>query len=206
MNISLNSYVTEDGLEMGRAQVVQSEACELKPMAYMNPILLKPSGNNKTQVIVNGKVHCMMDSYKYKELNKELKKNVSKYKGNILKNKYAEATERAGIDILYSDGDKGSRIITNRKNAVNDSKVGNASGICKETIDKKHILPHSRIDSFVYAVKPTELYNDWGDFWDPDNKQRDFFTAVYNVYKKFDNEVKEYDDKLKKIKNQRYIK
>ena len=75
MNISLNSYVTEDGLEMGRAQVVQSEACELKPMAYMNPILLKPSGNNKTQVIVNGKVHCMMDSYKYKELNKELKKN-----------------------------------------------------------------------------------------------------------------------------------
>ena len=37
---------------------------------------------------------------------------------------------------------------------------------------------------------------------DPDNKQRDFFTAVYNVYKKFDNEVKEYDDKLKKIKNQ----
>ena len=76
LNISLNSYVTEDGLEMGRAQVVQAEACELKPMAYMNPVLLKPSGNNKTQVIVNGKVHSMMDSYKYKELNKELKKIV----------------------------------------------------------------------------------------------------------------------------------
>ena len=76
LNISLNSYVTEDGLEMGRAQVVQAEACELKPMAYMNPILLKPSGNNKTQVIVNGKVHCTMDAYKYKELNKELKEIV----------------------------------------------------------------------------------------------------------------------------------
>ncbi|WP_196001718.1 cobyric acid synthase [Clostridium sp. 1001271B_151109_B4] len=76
LNISLNSYVTEDGLEMGRAQVVQAEACGLKPMAYMNPVLLKPSGNNKTQVIVNGKVHSMMDSYKYKELNKELKKIV----------------------------------------------------------------------------------------------------------------------------------
>ena len=76
MNISLNSYVTEDGLEMGRAQVVQAEACEIKPMAYMNPVLLKPSGNNKTQVIVNGKVHCTMDAYKYKELNKELKKIV----------------------------------------------------------------------------------------------------------------------------------
>ena len=45
-------------------------------MAYMNPVLLKPSGNNKTQVIVNGKVHCTMDAYKYKELNKELKKIV----------------------------------------------------------------------------------------------------------------------------------
>lgn len=74
MNISLNSYVTEDGLEMGRAQVVQAEACELKPMVYMNPILLKPSGNNKTQVIINGKFYCMIDSYKYKELNKKLKK------------------------------------------------------------------------------------------------------------------------------------
>lgn len=74
MNISLNSYVTEDGLEMGRAQVVQAEACELKPMVYMNPILLKPSGNNKTQVIIKGKFYCMIDSYKYKELNKKLKK------------------------------------------------------------------------------------------------------------------------------------
>ncbi len=73
LNISLNSYVTEDGLEMGRAQVVQAEACEIEPTAFMNPILLKPSGNLKTQVIVNGKVHCTMDAYKYKELNKELK-------------------------------------------------------------------------------------------------------------------------------------
>ncbi|SLK20264.1 Putative Cobyric acid synthase [Clostridium chauvoei JF4335] len=73
LNISLNSYVTKDGLEMGRAQVVQAEACELEPSAFMNPILLKPSGNMKTQVIVNGKVYCNMDSYKYKELNKKLK-------------------------------------------------------------------------------------------------------------------------------------
>ena len=35
MNISLNSYVTEDGLEMGRAQVVQADACDIKPSAYM---------------------------------------------------------------------------------------------------------------------------------------------------------------------------
>ena len=73
LNISLNSYVTEEGLEMGRAQVVQAEACEIKPVAFMNPVLLKPSGNGKTQVIVNGKVKCTMDAYKYKDLNRELK-------------------------------------------------------------------------------------------------------------------------------------
>lgn len=73
LNISLNSFVTVDGLEMGRAQVVQAEACEIVPSAFMNPILLKPSSNSKTQVILNGKVHCTMDSYKYKELNMKLR-------------------------------------------------------------------------------------------------------------------------------------
>ena len=77
LNISLNSYVTKDGLEMGRAQVVQAEACELEPEALMNPVLLKPSGNY-TQVIVNGKVYCNIEPYKYKELNKELKAKVKK--------------------------------------------------------------------------------------------------------------------------------
>lgn len=76
LNISLNSYVTEDGLEMGRAQVVQADACEIRPRAWMNPVLLKPSGNMKTQVIVNGKVKCNIDAYKYKDLNKELKEVV----------------------------------------------------------------------------------------------------------------------------------
>lgn len=76
LNISLNSYITEDGLEMGRAQVVQAEACEIKPDARMNPILLKPSGNMQTQVIVNGRVYCNMGAYKYEELNRELRKVV----------------------------------------------------------------------------------------------------------------------------------
>lgn len=72
LNISLNSYVTKDGLEMGRAQVVQAEACKIEPDALMNPILLKPSGDY-TQVIVKGKVFCKIEPYKYKELNNNLK-------------------------------------------------------------------------------------------------------------------------------------
>ena len=77
LNISLNSYVTKDGLEMGRAQVVQAEACKMEPNVLMNPVLLKPSGDY-TQVIVNGKIYCNIKPYEYKELNKELKIKVKK--------------------------------------------------------------------------------------------------------------------------------
>lgn len=73
LNISLNSYVTSEGDEIGRAQVVQAEACEIEPREYMNPILIKPSTKGSTQVIVRGKVYCTMDLYKYEELNKLLK-------------------------------------------------------------------------------------------------------------------------------------
>ena len=55
-NMSLNSYITKDGLEMGRAQVMQAEAAGIEPSVYMNPILLKPSSDTGSQVIVNGKV------------------------------------------------------------------------------------------------------------------------------------------------------
>ena len=54
-NMALNSFVTERGEEMGRAQVYQAEACGLKPEVLMNPILVKPSSDNNSQVIVMGK-------------------------------------------------------------------------------------------------------------------------------------------------------
>ena len=54
-NMALNSFVTEDGGEMGRAQVVQAEACRLKPIVDMNPILIKPTTDTNAQVIVKGK-------------------------------------------------------------------------------------------------------------------------------------------------------
>ena len=53
-NMSLNSFVTADGGEMGRAQVVQAQACRLDPDVRMNPILLKPSSDTGSQVIVRG--------------------------------------------------------------------------------------------------------------------------------------------------------
>jgi adenosylcobyric acid synthase len=96
LNISLNSYVTKDGLEMGRAQVVQAEACEIEPEAWMNPVLLKPSGNMTTQVIVNGKVKCNIESYKYKELNKELKE--------IVKETFYKISKEYDVIVLEGSG------------------------------------------------------------------------------------------------------
>ena len=55
-NMALNSYITRDGLEMGRAQAAQAEAAGLLPDVRMNPILLKPTSDVGSQVIVNGKV------------------------------------------------------------------------------------------------------------------------------------------------------
>ncbi len=69
-NMALNSYITEDGLEMGRAQVMQAEACNIKPSVWMNPILLKPTTDVGSQVIVNGQVRGNMkatDYFKYKK-------------------------------------------------------------------------------------------------------------------------------------------
>ncbi len=64
-NMALNSYVTDDGLEMGRAQVMQAEAAGIRPTVYMNPILLKPVGDMSSQVIVNGEVYGNMGAKEY---------------------------------------------------------------------------------------------------------------------------------------------
>lgn len=54
-NMSLNSYSTKDNLEIGRAQAVQAEACGIDCMVEMNPILLKPTDNCTSQIVLNGK-------------------------------------------------------------------------------------------------------------------------------------------------------
>ena len=54
-NMSLNSFSTPDGGEIGRAQAVQAEACGIMPHTDMNPVLLKPSTDQTSQVVLNGK-------------------------------------------------------------------------------------------------------------------------------------------------------
>ena len=71
-NMALNSFITEEGLEMGRAQVMQAEAAGIAPAVCMNPILLKPTGDTGSQVIVNGKVRGNMSAADYFAMKKEL--------------------------------------------------------------------------------------------------------------------------------------
>ena len=71
-NMALNSFVTKDGLEMGRAQVVQAQAAGVEPDVRMNPILLKPSSDVGSQVIVNGEVRGQMKAADYFRHKKQL--------------------------------------------------------------------------------------------------------------------------------------
>ena len=64
-NMALNSFITRDGLEMGRAQVTQAEAAGIEPSVLMNPILLKPTGDATSQVIVNGEVVANLRAAEY---------------------------------------------------------------------------------------------------------------------------------------------
>lgn len=71
-NMALNSYITRDGLEMGRAQAVQAQAAGLEPDVRMNPILLKPSSDTGSQVIVNGEVRGEYRAAEYFRLKRRL--------------------------------------------------------------------------------------------------------------------------------------
>ena len=64
-NMALNSYITRDGKEMGRAQVVQAECARMEPQVEMNPVLLKPNSDVGCQVILMGKAEYNMDAMDY---------------------------------------------------------------------------------------------------------------------------------------------
>jgi len=70
--MALNSFVTKEGLELGRAQAMQAEAAGIEPLSCMNPILLKPTSDTGTQVIVNGKSVGDMSAEEYYGYKKKL--------------------------------------------------------------------------------------------------------------------------------------
>ena len=93
-NMALNSFITKEGLEMGRAQVMQAEACGIEPSVNMNPILLKPTNDVGSQVIVNGEVLGNMSARDYYKKKTELIPHIMEAYNNLAK----------GYDIIVMEG------------------------------------------------------------------------------------------------------
>lgn len=106
-NMALNSFITKSGKEMGRAQVVQAEAAGIEPEVYMNPILLKPTTDRKSQVIVNGKVYKNMDAKEYFAYKHNLKSDIMEAYNYIKENFDISVLEGAGspAEINLKDDD-----------------------------------------------------------------------------------------------------
>lgn len=95
-NMALNSFITEDGLEMGRAQVMQAEAAGIRPSVLMNPILLKPTNAMGSQVIVNGEVLGTMSARDYFKYKKTLIPDIMKAYNHLSKENDIIVIEGAG--------------------------------------------------------------------------------------------------------------
>ncbi len=95
-NMALNSFITKEGLEMGRAQVMQAEACGIEPSVNMNPILLKPTNDVGSQVIVNGEVLGNMSARDYYKKKTELIPHIMEAYNNLAKEYDIIVMEGAG--------------------------------------------------------------------------------------------------------------
>lgn len=95
-NMALNSFITEGGGEIGRAQALQAEAAGVAPTVDMNPVLLKASGEMGSQVILRGRVHAMMKATEYYAFRKEA--------WNVVKSSYAALAKDFDVIVLEGAG------------------------------------------------------------------------------------------------------
>lgn len=128
-NMSLNSYITAEGGEMGRAQVAQAEACYKLPHTDMNPILLKPSTDKKSQIILNGKVFGNMKAMEYFKFKPNLKPEIEKT--------YKRLSDRSDIVVIEGAGSP-AEINLKENDIVNMgmAEIANAPVILVGDIDK----------------------------------------------------------------------
>ena len=94
--MALNSFITAEGAEMGRAQVVQAEAAGVKPSVLMNPILLKPTSDSGSQVIVNGVAIGTMPAVEYYKYKTKLIPDIMKAYNTLAENSDIMVIEGAG--------------------------------------------------------------------------------------------------------------
>ncbi|MBO6010418.1 MAG: cobyric acid synthase [Oscillospiraceae bacterium] len=106
-NMALNSFITKEGLELGRAQVVQAEAAGVEPSVLMNPVLLKPTTDMGSQIIVNGEVWGQMSAVDYYKVKHKLVPDVMRAFDSLSAQNDAIIIEGAGspAEINLKDND-----------------------------------------------------------------------------------------------------
>ena len=106
-NMALNSYATSEGLEMGRAQVTQAEAAMIEPSVKMNPVLLKPTSDRRSQVIVGGKPVGTMSAMEYEAYKPRLREDIRRIYDELESTVDAVVIEGAGspAEINLHSGD-----------------------------------------------------------------------------------------------------
>ena len=106
-NMSLNSFATKNGLEMGRAQVTQAQAAGMEPDVRMNPVLLKPTSDRRSQVIVEGKAVGSMTAMEYHQYKPELRKRIKEIYESLERESDCVVIEGAGspAEINLREGD-----------------------------------------------------------------------------------------------------
>lgn len=106
-NMALNSAVTEDGGEIGRAQAVQAQACGLAPHSDMNPVLIKPSSDTGAQIIVQGKVQQDMNAQEFHRYKKVVLARVIESHTRLIERFHTIVVEGAGspAEINLREGD-----------------------------------------------------------------------------------------------------
>lgn len=134
-NMALNSFVTNEGLEMGRAQVTQAQACKILPDVRMNPVLLKPNSDTGSQIIVNGKASGNLEANDYYE-RKEILRPLVKEAYDSLASEY---------DIVVMEGAGSCAEINLRENDIvnmNAAMMADAPVLIAGDIDRGGVFAH----------------------------------------------------------------
>ncbi|MBF8982715.1 AAA family ATPase [Lutibacter sp. B2] len=132
----------------------------------------------------------------------DVKNGIENYEGRVLRNIYSKE-DYAEVSVTLDNEESIKRKIKPRKNAKNDYKIGKLNDDkYKEIMSNKQILPHNKIDSFVYATKPRDKYKEWGEFWDLDGSQRKLFNLIYELNKQCEKKVETIKSKIESLNNE----
>ncbi|UOO38124.1 cobyric acid synthase [Oscillospiraceae bacterium CM] len=146
-NMALNSFITNEGLEMGRAQVMQAEAARIEPSVLMNPVLLKPTSDKGSQVIVSGEVVGTLTAGNYYDYKSRLRP--------IITDAYETLASQHDIIVIEGAGSP-AEINLNKDDFVNMgmAKIADAPVLLVADIDRGGVF--ASVYGTVKLLEPDE--------------------------------------------------